>query len=305
MAALSRAFRLDPSLEEAGLLLAQLQVDEERFEEGLETIARLEEARSKRPPAEAERRDVAKAKYLKGRALKELGRYEEAEKALRESVDLYPYNASSRAVLASVLALRGRHVEAIEQLKEAAKGLEAAGMLSGRDQLHYQIAQSYKALGRAEEAAEHLRIHKDLQEKTAELSRLERIAHNRPGEPGPLMDLARAEYRLGLLADAASHFQQAARNDPADPAARAALAICLCRLRRPSEAQAAADSSMAIRETALGWYALAWIAWIRKDLDEAGKAVARAAALGDLGEPFRDEIREFQTQIETAQRLRR
>lgn len=301
--ALSRAFELDPSLEEAGLLLAELQAGEERFQDVLQTTSRLEEARSKRPAAEGDR-DWAKVKYLKGRALKELGRYEEAENALRESVRLYPYNASSRSMLASVLALREKHEEAIEHLKEAAKGLEAAGMLSGRDQIHYQIAQSYKALGRAEEAAEHLRIHKDLQEKTAELSRLERIAHNRPGEAGPLLDLANAEYRLGLITDAASHFQQAARNDPGDAIARAALAVCLSRLRRVEEAQAAVDSSMAIAETALGWYALAWIAWIRKDLEGASKAVARAQALGDLGDPFGGEIRELETQIQSAQKLR-
>jgi tetratricopeptide (TPR) repeat protein len=251
------------------------------------------------PPGAAEvLQTQSKLLFLRGRALKELGKYAEAEAALRFSVEVNPANAASRAVLGAVLANLGRHEDAVRQFVEALKGMEAMGLLNGTEQVHYQLSMSLKALGRSEEAAGHLRLYRELQEAIAGLSRLERLAANRPESSAAFLDLARAQVKAGLLAQAASSFERAAQNDGGDPAALAGLAICRVHQDRVQEAEALAARSLARQENAWGFHALALIRAARREIPAARQAAARASALVQVDDPFQDEIRKLADELD-------
>jgi tetratricopeptide (TPR) repeat protein len=168
---LHRAFALDPNAAPLAERLAECLIECERHEEALEVL--------RRAPAAASTRERAKLAFLEGRAAKELGRLGDAERALRRSLELLPGNPASCALLGSVLALARKHAEAVGELREALAALERAGVADGRGQVHYQLAQSLRALGREDEAAAHAEAHRAL--RAAEEDRLRRDAL--PGAP--------------------------------------------------------------------------------------------------------------------------
>jgi tetratricopeptide (TPR) repeat protein len=178
---LTRSFEAEPGLEardkiKAGLALTEVLLAEARYPEALQGLERLEgHLGDLRAPADAEiLKARAKEAFLKGRALRELGRFEEAERALKSSLELQPKNAATLALLGNVLARLGKHGDAVPRLEESLRGMEAVGLASGREQVHYQLAKSLQALGRSAEAEKNFRLFEELQEKKRQRDRLER-----------------------------------------------------------------------------------------------------------------------------------
>jgi tetratricopeptide (TPR) repeat protein len=296
----SRALELDPGSDQAGILLAECQVETERYQDALGTLTRIEGLLPPDPSRAGREKimAVAKATYLKGRALKELGRFDEAEAALRRSVAVNPNNAASRFLLAGALAALGRHEEAVGNFREALTGMEAAGFLNGREQLHFQLANSLKALGRNEEAALHLRLYKQLQETISRIAHLERMALNRPGSGEAFRELGCAQYCAGQVREAFSSFSQAVRNDSSDPVSLAGLGICLLLQRRANEGSPLVARSLSLRETSWGLYGRALDLAMRDAIGEARQAIAGAAARAEAGDPLAEEISKLRAQLD-------
>lgn len=163
---LSLAFDREPGAERLGERLAECLIESERYEEALGVLARASSVVADSASGErAGSRDRAKLEFLAARAFRELARYPESEAAARRSLDALPRNPASRSLLGQVLALRSKHEDAVVELRAALSMLEAAGVSSGRDQLHYLLARSLRALGREEEAARHLRDFRAIRER--------------------------------------------------------------------------------------------------------------------------------------------
>jgi len=178
---LTRSFDAEPGLEarerlQAGLALAEVLLAEARHPSALQRLERVEDLLDHlSTPADAEvSRARAKEAFLKGRVLRELGRFEEAERALGRSLELQPNNAATLGLLGNVLARLGKHRDAVPRLEESLRGMEAVGLVSGTEQIHYQLARSLQALGRGAEAEQNFRLFEVLQEKSRQQDRLER-----------------------------------------------------------------------------------------------------------------------------------
>lgn len=196
---LGRAFAADGSLVAAGLALAEVQVQEERFSEALGTCARLDRALGSPENAGADPDSLkrrAKASFLAARAHRELGQLSEAEKRALESLRALPRNPASRSLLGAILARQGRNAEAIPHLEEALETFSTVGARHGEEQVRYQLGQCFLALGKRDAAEQHLQRHRELKaesdrkgegEVAAEYERLaaERAASGAAEAPPP------------------------------------------------------------------------------------------------------------------------
>jgi tetratricopeptide (TPR) repeat protein len=166
---LSGAFDREPGTERLGERLAECLIESERYEDALDVLARARSVVADSASQDrADSRDRAKLEFLAARALRHLARYPESEVAARRSLDALPRHPASRSLLGQVLALQSKHDEAVVEFRASLSMLEEAGVSSGRDQLHYLLSRSFRALGRQDEAARHLRDFRAIRDRRPE-----------------------------------------------------------------------------------------------------------------------------------------
>jgi tetratricopeptide (TPR) repeat protein len=104
----------DPAAElGAAVVRAEVRVRRERFEEAVKIVDdALREAAARRVPL------VPDLHFLRGDALARLSRYEDAERAFREEIRLFPRNLQAYTRLAIVLGLEHRTIKEVDAVLE-------------------------------------------------------------------------------------------------------------------------------------------------------------------------------------------
>ncbi|CAN7752725.1 adenylate/guanylate cyclase domain-containing protein [Mesorhizobium sp. LjNodule214] len=264
-----RALNSDPSYARAWALIALCQAI-------LHTSGKSEETGlSAAEKALALDSTLAEAHAAKGRALAELGRLNEALAAHEESLRLEPDSNDVRHSFGRTCSWLGRHEDAVTHFERAAQLLDTDYASPGF------LSQSYKSLGRNEEAKSSARW---------ELERIEREISLRPDNANAMM---RGAVALGYLGETERAKEWASRaltiepND--DPIDQYNLACAFVQMNE-------FDQAIEQLETCLGKMSVEFVLWAKQDGDltllhqhprfqalvawgEAKLAAARAAEL--------------------------
>jgi Flp pilus assembly protein TadD len=189
------------------------------------------------------RRNPRNARFLWGLAgaLKDQGRFAEAEAQYRAALASDPGHVSSRINLGVVLMVLGRPQEAIPQFQEAVR-LDPASATA-----HYNVAFAFGAQGQLRQAARHyrdaLRIRPDYAEAHSNLGQVlladakvgEAVAHFReavrllPGSAEVHNNLGTGLMQQGQIDEAIAQFERAVMLAPSHAEARQNLTAALAR----------------------------------------------------------------------------
>jgi adenylate cyclase len=234
-----RALEIDPNYASAWALLAVCQADlhyRGRSEEsGLESAER---ALSLNPA-------LAEAYAAKGRALAEIGRYEEALAAHEESLRLEPDSFDVRANFGRTCFVLGRHEAAIEHDEHAAQILDTDYVALNL------VTMSYTALGRQAEAESAGR---------RALERIEKQMALRPDNSDAVVAGAIVLARLGERERAKEWALRALIIDPDDAMDHYNLSCALAQMNEPDHAMDALESSLPKMSAGM-------IKWLKQDSD--------------------------------------
>jgi adenylate cyclase len=234
-----RALEIDPNYARAWALLAVCQADlhcRGRSEEsGLESAER----------ALALNPALAEAYAAKGRALAEIGRYEEALAAHEESLRLEPDSSDVRANFGRTSFMLGRHEAAIEHDERAAQILE-----TDYDALNL-VTMSYTALGRPAEAESAGR---------RALERIEKEMALHPYNSDAVVAGAIVLARLGEKERAKEWASRALIIDPDDVMDQYDLSCALAQMHEPDQAMDALESCLRKMPPEM-------INWVKQDSD--------------------------------------
>jgi adenylate cyclase len=188
---------------------------------------------------------LAEAHAAKGRALAELGRYEEALAAHEASLRLNPDSFDVRYYFGRTCHQFGRYEAAIEHLERAAQLLETDYSPLGL------VSQSYEMLGRKDEATHTVR---------RALALIESEIAERPDNVHAIVQGAWALAYLGERKRAQEWARRAMAIDPDDPLDHYNLGCSLARMNRP-------DQALDLLEACAAKMSPEWIDWVKQDSD--------------------------------------
>jgi len=188
---------------------------------------------------------LAEAHAAKGRALAELGRYEEAVAAHEISLKLNPDSFDVRYYFGRTCHQIGRHEAAIEHLERAAQLLETDYSPLGL------VSQSYEMLGRKDEATHTVR---------RAFALIESEIAERPDNVHAIVQGAWALAYLGERKRAQEWARRAMAIDPDDPLDHYNLGCSLARMSKPEQA-------LDLLEACASKMSPEWIDWVKQDSD--------------------------------------
>ncbi|HSY85189.1 MAG TPA: tetratricopeptide repeat protein, partial [Verrucomicrobiae bacterium] len=188
---------------------------------------------------------LAEAHAAKGRALAELGRYEEALAAHEASLRLNPDSFDVRYYFGRTCHQIGRYEAAIEHLERAAQLLETDYSPLGL------VSQSYEMLGRKDEATHTVR---------RALALIESEIAERPDNVHAIVQGAWALAYLGERKRAQEWARRAMAIDPDDPLDHYNLGCSLARMNKP-------DQALDLLEACASKMSPEWIDWVKQDSD--------------------------------------
>src|SRR6185369_9256020 len=188
---------------------------------------------------------LAEAHAAKGRALAELGRYEEALVAHEISLKLNPDSFDVRYYFGRTCHQIGRHEAAIEHLERAAQLLETDYSPLGL------VSQSYEMLGRKDEATHTVR---------RAFALIESEIAERPDNVHAIVQGAWALAYLGERKRAQEWARRAMAIDPDDPLDHYNLGCSLARMSKPEQA-------LDLLEACASKMSAEWIDWVKQDSD--------------------------------------
>ena len=188
---------------------------------------------------------LAEAHAAKGRALAELGRYDEALAAHEVSLRLNPDSFDVRYYFGRTCHQIGRYEAAIEHLERAAQLLETDYSPLGL------VSQSYEMLGRKDEATHTVR---------RALVLIESEIAERPDNVHAIVQGAWALAYLGERKRAQEWARRAMAIDPDDPLDHYNLGCSLARMNKPDQALDLLEACAAKRSPE-------WIDWVKQDSD--------------------------------------
>ena len=214
IAALRRGLALDSNHAEALLTLAKALVSSHQYEQALTEIDRYADMVGTGPRGFDEQ-------YVRGLALRHVGRLEDSEAALRAAVGVDAGHADALFNLGAVLARAGKLEESVAYLRKA------AGLDPSKTDVRYQLSQVLRRAGDSVGAEREL----------AEFRRL-RARQQQEARLSNLMQSAERSIALGQPEDAKDLYQQVIRQDPTHVAAHMNLGIAYEQLGRGALAEA-------------------------------------------------------------------